>query len=326
MKPAHLCILPFFMIFILASCSGGGGGGGGQREEDGTSTGTTGGTTTGDTGSTTGGTTGGSTGGNGVDITYDSELTPQEKQALDSSTKAMATYSIDGSRIKYFSQVFGGTKSSSVVNYVETRVNYALSGETNYHDRLIRAPASILRNLQVFAFNPSTSIWYDSKVAEPGGLKIRINGKAVDINSSRIGVMQFGDLYVDSPASLQAATIVHEARHSDCTGGALASDIDRHEQGIPEENKKCGHLHGFCPPGHIYEGQLACDLLPWGAYIMDAMYSVAIVETCNTCSETDKQAAEANALDALERPAYSVEDLFNGVLGPPDMSSSSQVR
>lgn len=321
MKPAYLCILPFAVLLFVASCGGGGGGGGGnQREEDGTTTGTTGGDTT------TGGTGGTTTGGNGVDITYDSELTPQEKRALDSSTQAMSTYNIDGSRIKYFSQVFGGSKSSNVVNYVETRVNYALSGETEYHDRLVRSDTSALRSLQVFAFNPSTSIWYDSKFAEPADVKIRINNQLVDINSSRIGVMQFGDLYVDSPAALQAATIVHEARHSDCTGGALASDVERHGNGLPTENKKCGHLHGMCPPGHIYEGQVACDLLPWGAYIMDAMYSVAIVETCTTCSETDKQAAEANALDCLERPAYSVEDLFNGALGSPDMSSSSQVR
>lgn len=308
MRPVRLFGIPFVALFILASCGGGSdGGGGGQREESPP-------------------TTGGTSGGAGIDITYDSELTPQESQALTSSTKAMASYQIDGSRIKYFSQVFGGNRSSNVVNYVETRVNYALSGETNYEDRLVSPAASLYRNLQVFAFNPSVSIWYDSKVAEPGDLKIRINNELVDINSSRVGVMQFGDLYVRSPASLQAATIVHEARHSDCTGGALASDIERHAQGLPKENNKCGHYHGRCPPGHIYEGEIACDLLPWGAYIMDAMYSVAIVETCENCSETDKQAAEANALDALERPAYSIEDLFSGQLGSPDMSSSNQVR
>lgn len=326
MRPAQLYFIPFIGLLLIASCSGGGGGGGGQSEEAPPTTGgTSGGSTGGTSGGTTGGTSGGTSGGTGVDITYDSELTPQESQALTSSTKAMATYQIDGSRIKYFSQVFGGNRSSSVVNYVETRVNYALSGDTNYQDRLV-PPPSLLRNLQVFAFNPSTSIWYDAKAAEPTDTKIRINNQLVDINSSRIGVMQFGDLYVGSPASLQAATIVHEARHSDCTGGALATDIDRHEQGLPKENKKCGHLHGVCPPGHIYAGQVACDLLPWGAYIMDAMYSVAIVETCTNCSEADLQAAEANALDCLERPAYSIEDLFNGALGAPDMSSSSTVR
>ena len=262
----------------------------------------------------------------GTNLVFDAEMTPEERNSLSTSIEAMKTFAIDGSNIRWFSEIFGGTNSTAVFNYFDTRVNYALSASTDVSSRFVtNSSAMSMYNMQVFASNPSFLLWYTSKISEPQDLKFLVNNTPIDIESTRIGVMQFGDIFTTSDTALQAITLVHEARHSDCTGGALASDVERFRSGLIPENKSCAHLHTFCPPGHPLEGIVACDAHPWGAYVIDAIYSLAISENCTSCTETQKQAAEINFFDVVNRPLF-LEDLLNGEFGPPDMSSSSEVR
>lgn len=262
----------------------------------------------------------------GTSIVFDAEMTPEERNSLTTSTEAMKSFAIDGSTIRWFPEIFGGTDSSAVFNYMDTRVNYALSESTDIASRFVtRTSAMSMYNMQIFASNPSFYLWYSSKAAEPQDLKFLVNNTPVDIDSTRIGVMQFGDIFTTSDTALQAITLVHEARHSDCTGGALASDVNRFRSGSIPQNSSCAHLHTFCPPGHPLEGIVACDAHPWGAYVIDAIYSLAISENCTSCTEAQKQAAEINFFEVVNRPLF-LEDLLNGEFGPPDMSSSNEVR
>lgn len=306
MKRLNLLLALLFSLALLASCGSSDDDGDGrqQQEEDQTT---------------------GAPGNAGAN--YDSEISPEERDALNESTSAINTYGIDGGQVRSFSQIFGGTRSADVARYFDERVNYIISETTDVQSRLVEGEASALpTDNAIFARNPSASLWYVSKINEPRDVRFEVNNSQVDITSSRIGVMQIGDAFVDSETALQAATLVHEARHSDCTGGALASDLRRIENGQAPSNLLCGHLHGECPAGHVYEGTFGCDTRPWGAYIVDLVYSLAVSETCATCSEADRQAAEINALDVIQRPTYDIEDLFNGEFGPPDMSSSTTVR
>lgn len=264
-----------------------------------------------------------------TDITFDNELTGRERQALVESSNAMASLTIDGSQIRRFTEVFGGSLSANVVNYFNERVNYALSADTDLESRLVvAADASAARALeaQTVALNPSSVLWFISKVSEPEqDVQFLINNTPVDITSSRIGVMQFGDIFSEIRTLEQVRTLVHEARHSDCTGGVLASDLERFENRQPMVNHKCGHSHARCPDGPL-EGEFACDDHPWGAYAVDTIYSGAVALTCTNCSETDKQVAEAMTLDGISRLTYDFNELLNGGFGAPDMSSSTEVR
>ncbi len=312
MRSARLLFSLILTLFLLVSCGGGDGGssGGAQPQEDGT-------------------TTGSSTGGSGnVNVTYDSDLTGPERQALVNSTDVMGDLVIDGNQVRRFTQIFGGRRSSNVVNYFETRVNYFLSADTTLESRVVVQPAStsLLGVAETLASNPRSLLWYFSKISEPDDVKFEINDKLLDINSSRFGVMQVGAVFGRLDPIEQIITLVHEARHSDCTGGALASDLERFEAGLQPLYKPCGHAHEICPEGHPLAGLFACDAHPWGAYIVDAIYAVAVSQTCTSCSETQKQVAESMALDALSRPLYDVAELLDGRFGPPDMSSSNQVR
>lgn len=315
MKLFRLFFFPLLALFILASCggsSGGGGGGGGggeQREEE-------------PTGGTTGGTSGGG-GGSKFDVVLDSELTGGERVSTNNSIDLLERLTIDGSRISGFSQIFGGNRTSNVVNYLEARVNYIVSQNTSHSSRLIYPSGSAFNNLEFFASNQSVTFWYfDQYYAQEGGVRYLINDRPRNINSSRIGIVQLGDIFTRADAITQAITLVHEARHSDCPEGALLSDIlNVAESGGNiglAQNKKCGQLHSSC-------SGLSCDSFPWGPYAIDYIYSLAIFETCSNCSETQKLQALSNA-NQVQNAAFDINGTMNGVYGRPNMSNSTRVR
>lgn len=316
---------PLFILLtliLLASCSGGSGGGGGSDEEQGSTTtgGTQGGTTTGGTtgGTTTGGTT---TGGTvNFDITLDSALTSAERTSVNNSVDLLEKIKIDGAKTDGFSEIFGGNSESNVVSYLETRANFILSEFTDPNSRLVVPTAPAARSMQVFAQNQSTLIWYiDQYFASNGGAKFIISNSPREISSSRIGIIQLGDIFASSDAITQAITLVHEARHSDCPDGALLSDIVNFvESGLSPQNKSCGQFHGSC------NGR-SCDQFPWGPYAIDYIYSISIVNGCTSCSFTQKQQAQINAND-VQGAAFDINGTMNGVYGRPDMGNSTQVR
>lgn len=263
-----------------------------------------------------------------VILTYDKDLTSSEQSALDESTRRLWTIVVDGNRVRRFNDVFGGSSSKNVANFFDSRVNYALSSETDLRGRIVTDLVSSIQGEEpeTLALNPSSVLWYLAKVNEPEKIKFHVNDKLLDISSSRIGIMQFGESFSKLDPILQVTTLIHEARHSDCTGGALRSDLERFKNNERLLNHKCGHTHVQCPVGHPYEGAFACDEHPWGAYIVGALYAGAVALTCVNCLEQEKTLADSISLDSLQRLLYNLDQLLDGKLGPADMSSSNTVR
>jgi hypothetical protein len=185
--------------------------------------------------------------------------------------------------------------------------------------RLVFDSPTPLAKLGYYAANPSVFIWYISLLNEPEDVRFQTNNSFVDINSSRIGVMQLGDIFTTEDTISDAITLVHEARHSDCPEGALASEIVRFDSGLSVIDHTCGQLHGSCPDGS------SCDVIPWGPYAVDYIYSLAIERTCTSCTQTEIQQARVNA-NYVQGAAYEIEATMNGEFGPPDMRNSNQVR
>ncbi len=297
------------MLLILASCGGSGGGGSdsGQREQETTTGGTTDGNTT------------GSSGGSKIDLTYDSALSTQELTSIKKSMNVLESLKISGSKVEGFSEVFGGNSTSNVIRYLNQRVNYIFSQNTEYDSRLVLNAFQSPNGFSFYAKNPSSYIWYTSVINEPRDVKIIINNQPIDISSSRIGVVNLGDIFVESDAITQAITIVHEARHSDCPNGAKASEIQRWFNGLGPIDRTCGQLHGFCAEGG------SCDLLPWGPYAIDFIYSKAIADACTNCSELQKQQGQVNA-NFVQEAAYDIQGTLDGKYGNPNMGNSKTVR
>lgn len=307
-------LLMICMFFSVLSCGGGGGGGGGDDQPS--------------TDIPQNETPGGNNGSGGATLVYDSELTSAEKAALDNATAAMAQASLNGSSIGGFSQVFGGNRSSSVVGYFERRVNYALSSTTNLNDRvstMVQSMSDGLNASETVAVNVGMALWLAPIVEGEEPATVLINGRSVRVTSSRVGIIQFGNIFARTNVLVQLNTLLHEARHSDCTGGVSAEEMAALRNNEIPASMTCGHFHVRCPSGP-YAGELACDARPWGAYAVGAIHSLAIARTCDNCTETAKTVAETLAADSFSRLLYSKDDLLDGKLGQPDMNSSTSVQ
>lgn len=257
---------------------------------------------------------------------YDSEVSSTEREEFNQDVQRLENLPIDGSQIKKFPQVFGGTQSSNVKQFVDDRINYVLSVNTDIESRISVSGPLALFNAETVATNIGMALWYQAKVLEPADLGFEINNNLLPVDSGRIGIIQLGNVFPRLSTIEQISTIVHEARHSDCTGGILRSDIERLSDGEVPENKKCGHVHVICPPGHPLEGVYACDSHPWGAYAVGFLYAGTVALACKNCSETERTVAEAVSIDSSTRLLYDVNDLLDGRLGEPDMSNSTVER
>src|SRR5688572_2065902 len=64
-------------------------------------------------------------------LELDSELTPDEVEDLESSLDALQTLGIDGSKTRWFAEIFGGNRSSDVASYFDTRIHFFISSTTD---------------------------------------------------------------------------------------------------------------------------------------------------------------------------------------------------
>ncbi len=123
-------------------------------------------------------------------------------------------------------------------------------------------------------------------------------------------------------------TLVHEGRHSDCTGGIARSSLTRYQQTRDEGalmTTQCGHVHVRCPQGHDLANSPACDGRMWEAYGVGALFSKAFV-SCKDCSEEERQVATYEMSESLNRiDPRALEQFNSGNAPPPDMSSEVKI-
>jgi len=253
-----------------------------------------------------------------------------------------------------FTQVFGGNTAADLVNYLNTRLHYYLTpdddagiypqkfdndgwekdedGVANRHR--LKEYSSLFGQeggVVLGALNIGTEYWLDGLINNTK-VTLRLGDQYIPVDSSLVGIVLLGEGYtdklsdghkhwVDQPAFVRQGILLHEARHSDCTGGVSEADlkIARAATSAQEFAKKstmtaCGHLHTFCPADmKPYENMPACDSEAWGAYSVEGMFLTAM--SMGDLSEVDKNVAMATAIDRLSRVQVKIT-------GDPDMSSS----
>lgn len=239
---------------------------------------------------------------------------------------------------EFFTQIFGGPGRDDVKRYLDTRINYFVPQLDSIGARVrIQADEIVLPGLMapgshegggeptIVATNLGTLLWLND-VAQEGELRFAFGNELLDIDSTRIGIVMLGEGYVDPNFKniMRVGTQVHEARHSDCTGGIAAADIERLRNNETPTSLSCGHLHVSCPEGHEFEGVDACDGHAWGAYSVGAVFFSNLAGDCGSCSEEQLQLALISAADAQSR-VLVLEEMLAGELGEPDMTSSSVV-
>ena len=251
----------------------------------------------------------------------------------------------------YFSKIFGGYTGQDVLHYLSDRIHLfsdrsdlRISPNSFRYTGWITDPINEggtpsvdfawgiqSQRVQLGAANFGVQLWLQGLI---DGVQFRgsVDGTRFVVDSSRVGIMVIGSGYkealdqVSLPPAFRQSILVHEARHSDCTGGITQADITlaRNAHSSREfeaafKSRSCGHLHVFCPPGHEYHGLPACDHDPWGAYAIGAIYSKA---TSSTLSGVDREIMMINTADSISRLLYDFDAMIAGKFGTPDMSSA----
>ncbi len=274
-----------------------------------------------------------------VSVKLDPALSSKEMNLLRADVASMTAWTLTadsspanvGTAASWYGQVFNGNGSLDAVRNMDERVNYVLPESVKLEDRLGVAEDPLTDAVTV-ASNIGTILFFVQKSNPDKKLYFKIGNAKVGLDSSRVGIIRLGPGYTmeklkdGTPltAVFRTATLVHEGRHSDCTGGLKASDLELLKLGQIPVNKNCGHLHVKCPPGHDLAGYYACDGHPWGAYAVGAVYNAKLARACANCSELEKQQALLFAADSLSR-VLSMEDLLAGKQGAPDMTSLDDV-
>ncbi len=267
-----------------------------------------------------------------VQAKLDPKLTPVERAVLEKDLVRFLEVSLGNYAQPMYRALFGGDDLAAVTVFLNERVNYVLSS-TRATDELMQSERHQARTKgQVQAFNIGAHYFLKSLGAVLNGEDSYqfedFYGARIPIRSSRLGVIQLGEVYQseeflarEGDSLRRMGVWVHEARHSDCTGGLNSGDYDRLAQGLLPASKGCTHLHEACPKGTIYGGILACDLHPWGAYFVGATYHAAIAFNCRGCSESEKQTAMMAQVDNLAKiEPRLLDDMLSGRLGAPDLS------
>ncbi len=262
-------------------------------------------------------------------IHLDPDLMSAEAQMVGEDTRLIESLELDGTKVKFFRNIFGGNDSAAVESYLKERVHWIVSSKKDLDQSVVslsNALGASDAHPQVVATNIGAAIWFSALLSGEPAAAIQIGSDLVEVHSTRAGVIQLGEAYSSqlSDPLLRISTLVHEARHSDCTGGVSKQDLALLKAGKDPIRKDCGHLHADCPPGHPYAGFPACDDHAWGAYAVEADYMATVAKYCQNCSDKDKKVATIVFADAASR-VLDLEGLLSGNAGAPDMTSSDAV-
>ncbi|NDD91225.1 hypothetical protein EBZ37_03980 [bacterium] len=266
-------------------------------------------------------------------LELDAEVSEQEAADVNRAVGYLVEHPIEGESLRWYAEVFGATDSEAVSRFLMDRVRFILSQNTDIPSRVrILSFGALDRHDGPHQDDESgrgatnlATLWFLKKSVEPRELEFELNSRALSIDSTRIGIVQLGPAFQQAPALIQAGVLLHEARHSDCTGGLWRSDLQLWAEGLDPVGKACGHLHVRCPEGHVYEGVYACDSEPWGAYSINLFYYLALRDRCTNCSDEERILADAASIDTASRLLFSAQSMLSGSLGSPDMSHSTEV-
>lgn len=256
-----------------------------------------------------------------------------------------------------FSKIFGGTSGKNVEAYIQARVKHVFNQQDMKNLKLSpdvgdpmgwkeEVPAADPNQPQTVAQNDGTALWVMSRVA---GVPVSViaGNQVIPVDSTRVGIISLGNSYqsaidievegkkhnIKFPPEYRISTVVHEARHSDCTGGfpeayvqilQTVESMDDFLQVAGIEQLQCGHMHITCPNGHDYAGYPACDNELWGSYGVGAVYTLA-AEKNYTEDTLDKRIMEMAHMDEMSRLLNSTgtaSSTFSS--SSPNMSHSNE--
>ena len=142
------------------------------------------------------------------------------------------------------SKIFGGMDGPAFVTYFNARVHYvyqqdadvSISPQSFTHTNWSKV-ATAESGVVMGAVNLGTALWFMG-LLDRTPVTLFAGGETIPLNSSRTGLVILGPGYKERsmrledgsaanvPPAYRQATLMHEARHSDCTGGIRQQDLE----------------------------------------------------------------------------------------------------
>jgi hypothetical protein len=275
-----------------------------------------------------------------MNLTLDGTLPEQHGLLLRQDLLSINSLSFDETKLKNLdaeygnvSDVFGDSSRGGLLSYLNQRMKVVVGSNAEGFTRQesIANISEKRRNAFMTAQNFGTLMWYTRMLSNQ---RVYVQGQSsvFEVKSMRDGIVMLLDGYLTtakpegSPDFVRISspgTLIHEARHSDCSVAMTRGDFDRiratKNQDLTAGNLKCGHLHVNCPVGHKLQGLAACDSEYWGAYTMSALFSLFVEKACTNCSEIEKSLAKGARLDSFSRVVPFTENP-EATLPNPDLS------
>jgi hypothetical protein len=191
---------------------------------------------------------------------------------------------------------------------------------------------------EIEAKNLGMAIWLQAEV-QGKQVVVNVGEQHIPVYSARVGIMEIGPGYratiqdesgnsYSIPSEVRQAVLIHEARHSDCTGGLTETDLNNLRSARTESalqaslsHSTCGHMHSNCPAGHELHDLPACDSMAWQAYSVESVYLDAVG---NQLTGIDKYILDITRADKESRYA-DFSALKMNQRGDPDMSSTDTI-
>ncbi len=254
----------------------------------------------------------------------------------------------DASSNGRFYQIFGGYSGKNVRDFINERIQYYFKASDGYslsppdqkiiHRNWIYKGLESIDDTNVLAFNFGTQIWIQGLLDRTTYTVTLDKGQVVPATSSRVGIVGLTARYVkylpkndnsstEIPIEFRQSTIIHEARHSDCTDGITESDLNRIRQAQSYSEfihnshaRKCGHFHSPCETGDL-KGLLACDLDPWGSYGIQMIFLEGVINNIKPGAAA-WQILNAKILDNKSRVQFGYLRMIYSQAHHPNMNSS----
>ena len=265
-----------------------------------------------------------------LDIQLDAGLSDKERSLFREDIKFLQSITFKSKPESYFYKAFAPNGTIDLLKFVDDRVGFIIGMNTTIDSRFSYTAETAANSGKAvtIATNIGTAVWLET-IAQKRPIEFFINNTSIPVTDPRIGIVRLAEGYTNydgegrpmNPVA-RTAVLIHEARHSDCTGGLSERDVLNLSAGQLPENRSCGHLHTICQGGD-YDGLPACDGREWGSYAMGWLYANEFKENCTNCNEAMQQTAKIVAIDALLRVGEGrAAAMIQKTLPPPDLSSS----
>ena len=258
---------------------------------------------------------------------FDGTLTGDQITLVQKDLSEIASLKFEAEKLGRFAGVFGDPNAGGTFDYLKARMKIFVGqdaqgfrGKPNSETTFLESN-SLLREDNKKAFmtaqNFGTLLWYNKLIfQEP----VFVKGQKAnyEVKSMRDGVVMLLEGYLTTVKDTKGvrqrisspSTLIHEARHSDCSVALSQDQIKslRNSEDLLKGDLRCGHLHVACPKGHILEGLNACDQDYWGAYSVSGFYSQMVETACTNCTEDEREQARMARIDSLSRVLPAVKN------------------